>query len=108
MAKRKTIGENPLDTIVPDRTTREKEQTAAATNPRSAVPISTAETRLPARPASATVKSEKGTVISVPTSRTQSPAPTQQDLLGRIQSLEEQNKYISWLLGGAILLAVLL
>jgi hypothetical protein len=29
-------------------------------------------------------------------------------LLSRVQSLEEQNKYISWLLGGAILLAVLL
>lgn len=108
MTKRKTIGENPLDTVAPDRTERRKEETAAATNPRSAVPISTAETRLPARPASATVKSEEGTVTSIPTTRTQSPAPTQQDLLSRVQSLEEQNKYISWLLGGAILLAVLL
>jgi hypothetical protein len=108
MAKRKTIGENPLDTIVPDRTAREKEQTAAATKPRPAVPVLTAGLRRPTQPASATVKSEKGTVISVPTTRTQSPAPTQQDLLSRVQSLEEQNKYISWLLGGAILLAVLL
>jgi hypothetical protein len=90
MAKRKTIGENPLD-AVPDRTARHQEETSAATNP---------------RPASAAIKFEKGTATSVQTTRTQSPPP--QDLLSRIQSLEEQNEYIKWLVGGAILLAVLL
>jgi hypothetical protein len=106
MAKRKTIGENPLDSIVPDRTARHQEKTAAATNPRPAVPVSTAEPRRPAQPASAAAKSEKGTATSVQTTRTQPPA--QQDLLSRVQSLEEQNEYIKWFVGGAILLAIML
>ena len=106
MAKRKTIGENPLDTLVPDRTARQQKEPASATNPRPAVPASSAEPRRPARPASATVKSEKGTTASVQTTRTQSPA--QQDLLSRVQSLEEQNEYIKWFVGGAILLAIML
>ena len=107
MAKRKTIGDNPLDTIAPDRTAHRKEETAAATSPRPAVPVSTAQPHQPARPASTTVKSEKRTATSVQTTRTQSPVPAQQDLLSRVQSLEEQNEYIKWLVGGAILLAVL-
>jgi hypothetical protein len=34
--------------------------------------------------------------------------PSPGDLSSRIQSLEEKNEYMMWLVGGAILLAVLL
>jgi len=106
MAKRKTIGENPLDTLVPDRPVRQQEQTTATTHPQPAVPLQSAAPRRPARSASVATKSEKETGTAVPTTRTQS--PPQQDLLSRIKSLEDQNEFIKWLVGGTILLAIML
>jgi hypothetical protein len=112
MAKRKTIGENPLDAIAPDRTARQKKETVAATNPRPAVAVSPAEPRRPAKTAPAAVNPEKGTATSIiQATRTQAPArqtPAQQDLLRRIKSLEEQNTLMKWLVYGAIGLAFLL
>jgi hypothetical protein len=82
MATRKTIRVNPLDSLVPDPTTH---QTSTSRNQPKA-----RDSHLPAL----------ATQIAKP--------PSPADLSSRIQSLEEQNKYISWLLGGAILLAILL
>jgi hypothetical protein len=82
MATRKTIRVNPLDSLVPDSTTH---QTPISRNQPKA-----RDSHLP--------------VLASQIAEPPSPA----DLSSRIQSLEEQNKYISWLLGGAILLAVLL
>jgi hypothetical protein len=111
MAKRKTIGENPLDAIVPDRTAGQEKENIAAANPRRAVPVSPTEPRRPARTARAAVKPKKGKTSSVQAPRTQAlvqQASDQQDLLGRIKSLEEQNTFIKWLVFGAIGLALLL
>jgi hypothetical protein len=82
MATRKTIRVNPLDSLVPDSTTHQ----------------------------TPTLRNQPKTKGShIPTVATQiAQPPSSSDLSSRIQSLEEQNKYISWLLGGAILLAVLL
>ena len=113
MAKRKTIGENPLDAIAPDRTARQKNEIVAATNPRPAVAVSPAEPRRTAKTAPAAVNPEKGTATSIiiQATRTQAPVqqtPAQQDLLRRIKSLEEQNTLMKWLVYGAIGLAFLL
>lgn len=82
MATRKTIRVNPLDSLVPDSTTH---QTPTLRN----------------QP-----KAKDSHIATVATQISEPPSPA--DLSSRIQSLEEQNKYISWLLGGAILLAILL
>jgi len=47
MAKRKTIGENPLDPIAPDRTMRRTDESAAAANAQSVDPA-TGRTGTPA------------------------------------------------------------
>ena len=93
MAKRKTIRVNPLDTLVPDPMTRQTGEAPAAVKTRSAGPASVIARKTTPR----NQRKAKG-------SRTSSPA----DLTSRIQSLEEQNEYIKWLVGGAILLAVML
>jgi hypothetical protein len=101
MAKRKTIGENPLDTLVPDRTTRRTGESAAAANAQSVDPA-TGSTGAPTprnQP-----KASRLPTLATPVAQPPSPA----DLVNRIQSLEKENEYIKWLVGGAILLAVLL
>ena len=98
MARRKTIGDNPLDAI-------------EATSQRPAVPVSPTESRRPAREALAAVELETGIATSLHAGRTQAlvlQAPDQLDLLGRIKSLEEQNVLMRWLVYGAIGLALLL
>ena len=103
MAKRKTIGENPLDTLVPDRTTRRTGESAAAANAQSVDPA-TGRTGTPAPRSRPKVKDS--TVPAPATQVAQPPSPA--DLSSRIQSLEEQNEYMRWLVGGAILLAIML
>jgi hypothetical protein len=101
MAKRKTIGENPLDTLVPDRTTRWTGKSAAAADAQSVDPA-TGSTGTPT-PRNQPKASHLPT-LATPVAHPPSPA----DLVNRIQSLEKENEYIKWLVGGAILLAVLL
>jgi hypothetical protein len=100
MAKRKTIGENPLDILAPDRTTRRTSESAAAANAQSVDPA-TARTSTPAPRSRPKVEDS-----TVPTPATQPPSPA--DLVNRVQSLEKENAYIKLLVGGAILLALLL
>ena len=84
MAKRKTIGVNPLDTLVPDPKPGQWNKSPAAAQARSAGP-------------------------SVPAPAAQvAPPPSPADLVNRVQSLEKENEFIKWLVGGAILLALLL
>jgi hypothetical protein len=82
MATRKTIRVNPLDTLVPDSTTQ---RTPTSRNQPKAK-----DSHLP----------------MLITQIAQPPSPG--DLSSRIHSLEEKNEYMMWLVGGAILLAVLL
>ena len=111
MAKRKTIGENPLDALDPDRIARQEKETVAPTSQQRAVPVSPTEPRRPVRKAPTTVTPEKRNATSVQAALTQAPVqqpPDQQDLLGRIKSLEEQSALMKWLVLGAIGLALLL
>jgi hypothetical protein len=82
MATRKTIRVNPLDSLVPDSTTH---QTPTSRNQPKAK-----DSHLP--------------VLATQIAQPPSPA----NLSSRIQSLEEKSEYMMWLVGGAILLAVLL
>jgi hypothetical protein len=102
MAKRKTIGENPLDTLVPDRTTRRTGESFAAANAQSVDPA-TGRTGTPAPRRS---KVKESTVPAPATQAAQTPSPA--DLVNRVQSLEKENEFIKWLVGGAILLAIML
>jgi len=106
MAKRKTIGENPLDGIVPNPASSRQEDKPAGQKPQSSIPASPASARRPAQPAPASRKPEIGSGAHVRVAP--SHAPSQKDLLSRIQSLEEQNAWIKWLAYGAIGLALLL
>lgn len=102
MAKRRTIGDNPLDAVVPYPTTPKtgKSPAAAAQSPDP----STGSTR---RTTPHEQPKAKDNHAPVPAAKvTQSPSPP--DLVSRIQSLEEQNEYIKWFVGGAILLAIML
>jgi hypothetical protein len=100
MAKRKTIRINPLDTVVPDSMA---DQTGESTKARSIGPTSV----IPQTPTSPTQSKIKASHAPAPAAQVaQPPAPT--DLSTRIQSLEKQNTYLMWLVGGGILLAVLL
>jgi len=103
MAKRKTIGENPLDPIAPDRTMRRTDESAAAANAQSVDPA-TGRTGTPAPRSRPKVKDSA--VPAPATQAAQPPSPA--DLVNRVQSLEKENEFIKWLVGGAILLALLL
>jgi len=86
MAKRRTIGENPLDAIMPD-------------------PGSPVKERRPAQATPATVQSGKGALT--PSQATPTASQAQEDLVSRIQSVEEQSELTKWLVYGAIALAIL-
>lgn len=103
MAKRKTIRVNPLDTLVPDPTTHQTGESPAAAKAQSAGPAAGSARTITPRDQP---KAKNSTAPASATQVAQPPSPA--DLFSRIQSLEEQNEYIKWLLGGAILLAVLL
>ena len=103
MAKRKTIGVNPLDTLVPDPKPDQPSKSPAAAQARSAGP-SAGSAKTPASRSQPTVKD--GTVPAPAAQAAQPPAPA--SLISRIESLEKQNVYITWLVGGGILLLLLL
>jgi hypothetical protein len=103
MAKRKTIGENPLDALMPNPIVPRNNQSPASTDGHSGG-------RTANNPRTSSPRNQpraKVTPAPVPASPAAQP-PSPSDLLDRIQSLEQQNFYIAWLAGGAILLAVLL
>jgi hypothetical protein len=100
MAKRKTIRINPLDTVVPDSMA---DQTGESAKTRSIGPASV----IAQTPTSQTQSKIKANYSSAPAARVAQPL-TPTDLSTRIQSLEKQNTYLMWLVGGGILLAVLL
>jgi hypothetical protein len=103
MAKRKTIRVNPLDTLVLDPTTSRTGESSAAAKAQSAGPASIiAQTTTQRNQPRAKNSNAPTSAIQV----AQPPSPA--DLLSRVQSLEEQNEYMKWLLGGAILLAIML
>jgi hypothetical protein len=103
MATRKTIRVNPLDTLVPDSATNRTGGSPAAAKTRSAGPTSviTQTSTLQNQPKA---KDSHLPMLATQIAQPLSPA----DLSSRIQSLEEKNEYMMWLVGGAILLAVLL
>jgi hypothetical protein len=103
MATRKTIRVNPLDTLVPDSATHRTGGSPAVAKTRSAGPTSViAQTPTPRNQP----KAKDSHLPMLVTQIAQQPSPA--DLSSRIQSLEEKNEYMMWLVGGAILLAVVL
>ena len=103
MAKRKTILVNPLDTLVLDPTTLQTGESPPTPKTRFAGPASTIA-RTPTRRSQSRTKDNNAS--SPATQVMQPPSPV--DIFSRIQSLEEQNEYIKWLVGGAILFAIML
>lgn len=103
MAKRKTIGVNPLDTLVPDPKPDQPSKSPAAAQARSAG-RSAGSAKTPISRSRPTVKNS--TVPAPAAQVAQPPAPA--NLISRIESLEKQNIYITWLVGGGILLLLLL
>jgi len=103
MAKRKTICINPLDTLVSDPTASRIGESRGTAKAQSAGPAAgvARTTILGSQPKA---KETHAFAPATPVAQTPSPA----DLSSRIQSLEEQNAYMKWLLAGAILLAVLM
>ena len=103
MAKRKTIRVNPLDTLVLDPLTHQPGVSSAAAKTRSdrtaSIIAQTTTSRNQPR-----AKNSNAPTSAIQVAQPPSPA----DLSSRIQSLEEQNEYMKWLLAGAILLAVLM
>ena len=106
MAKRRTIGENPLDAITPDPAASRREEKFTEPKAQAPAPVSSAKTQRSAQPTPKAGKLEKGAAISAQDTRSHS--PSQKDLLSRIQYVEEQSAWIKWLAYGAIALALLL
>lgn len=102
MAKRKTIRLNPLDTIVSDPAQTERAESPLATDARS--DAASLRTRSTAPKNRAKARAGKGS--DSPSTPPKSPPTT--DVLSRVQSLEQENVYIRWLVGGAIALAILI
>lgn len=101
MAKRKTIRVNPLDTLVPDPLARRSSESRAPVEIPSDARASAGVRTTSSQP------SAKERTISTP-AKQPAPPPTSIDVSSRLQSLEERNEYLTWLVGGAILLALLL
>ena len=106
MAKRRTIGENPLDAITPNPVTGRDEEKFAEPKAQRSAPVSSAKPQRSARSTSKTVKHEK--IAATPAEKIRSQPASQNDLLSRIQSVEEQSALVKWLAYGAIALALLL
>jgi hypothetical protein len=103
MAKRKTILVNPLDSLVPDPMTPQTGESPAAVETQFVGPASVI-TRAPTP--SSQPRGKDNNASSPATQVAQPPSPA--DVFSRIQSLEEQNEYMRWVVGGAILLAIML
>ena len=103
MAKRKTIRVNPLDTLVPNPNPDQTGKPPSAAAARSTVPAAESARTSPSR----SQPRVKGSTVPGPATQVaQPPAPV--GLISRIESLEKQNVYITWLVGGGILLVLLL
>jgi hypothetical protein len=103
MAKRKTIRINPLDTLMPNPTTRQTGESPTTARTRSAGPASVI---LPA-PTQRRKPRDKDRTASSPAAQIAQPS-SPADIFTRVQSLEKQNEYITWLAVGAILLWIML
>lgn len=103
MAKRKTIGVNPLDMLVPDPKPDQRSKSPAAALARSAGP-SADSARTPAPQSQPKVKDS---TVPAPAAQVAQP-PSPADLMNRVQSLEKENAFIKVLVVGAILLAIML
>jgi hypothetical protein len=103
MAKRKTIRVNPLDTLVPNPKPDQTGKSPSAAKVRSADPSADSA----GTPTSRNQPRVKDSTAPAPATQVAQP-PSPADVVSRIQSLEEQNEYIKWFAGGAILLAILL
>ena len=103
MAKRKTIRVNPLDTLVPNPNPDQTGKSPSAAKARSAGPAADSA----GTTTSWNQPRVKDSTIPAPATHVAQPAAPA-DLSSRIKSLEEQNEYMRWVVGGAILLAVLL
>jgi len=103
MAKRVTIRSNPLDTLVPNPKPDQPGKPPAAAKAQSARP-SADSARTPAPRSRPKAKDSHVPMLATPVAHPPSPA----DLSSRLQSLEKQNEYIMWLVGGAILLVIML
>jgi hypothetical protein len=103
MAKRLTIRSNPLDTLMPNPKPDKTGKSPAAADARSTVPAAesaqTSSSRSRPRVRDST---EPTSAMQV----AQPPAST--DIISRVESLEKQNVYITWLVGAGILLVLLL
>ena len=106
MAKRRTIGENPLDAITPNPAAGRGEEKFAEPKAQRPAPVTSAKPQRSARSTPNAVKHEKK--AATPAETIGSQPPSQKDLLNRIQSVEEQSALIKWLAYGAIALALLL
>ena len=109
MAKRKTIGENPLDPVMPDPAARQIEEKARGENPGPRSPVTPAKVSRSSGAASSRVAAPKQ--ASAPAKSAAKPAahpPSSAELLDRIQSLEQRNFYLEWVVGAAILLAIII
>ena len=103
MAKRKTIRVNPLDALVSDPTTRRTGELPTAAKTHSAGPASV----IAPGPTPRKKLGDKGSNASSPAAQIAQPPPPA-DIFTRVQSLEKQNAYITWLAVGAILLWIML
>jgi hypothetical protein len=103
VAKRKTIGVNPLDPLVPGPKPDQPSESPATAQARSAGP--SAGSALTAT--SGSRPKVKDSTVPAPASQVAQP-PSPADLVNRVQSLEKENEFIKWLVGGAILLAIML
>lgn len=103
MAKRKTIHDNPLDALVPDPMTPRTSESPAAADSLS-LGSSADSTRTITSRSQPKARDKHAPAPPAPTVQ----PPSTADLFNRVQSLEQENAFIRWLVGGTILLAVLL
>jgi hypothetical protein len=103
MAKRKTIRVNPLDTLMPNPKPDQTGKSPSGAKSRSAGPAADSAGTL----TSWNQPRVKDSTVPAPATQAAQP-PATADLISRIQWLEKQNVYITWLVGGGILLVLLL
>lgn len=103
MAKRKTIRVNPLDTLVPNPKPDQTGKSPSAADARSTVSAAESVRKSTSR---SQPRVKDSTEPAPATQAAQPPSPA--NLASRVESLEKRNVYITWLVGGAILLVLLL
>ena len=103
MAKRKTIRVNPLDTLVPNPKPDQTGKSPSAADAGSTVPAAESARTSPSQ----SRPRVKDSTETAPATQVAQPLAST-NIISRIESLEKQNVYITWLVGGAILLVLLL